>query len=80
MHSDYRGKLTSLCRETAKSFDMSQNGSRWKCEVTEVEISLQGVKRYSFYIYDKNSGHEYQAKAVLENNEDATWSIERVVQ
>lgn len=78
MEPEYRNKLTSICRDTAKSFDMSRNGSRWKAEVTQVKVSDQGVKRYSFYIYDKNSGHEYQAEATLENKENAEWEIERV--
>lgn len=78
MKSEYRSKLTSICRETAKSLDMARNGSRWKCEVTDVRISGGGVKRYGFYVHDKNSGEEYQLKALVENNESATWKIEKV--
>lgn len=76
--SELRNEITSICRETAKSFDMTRNGSRWKCEVTEVKISDEGVKRYGFYINDKTSDKEYQAEALIENNETADWSIEEV--
>jgi len=76
--SDLRNEITSICRETAKNLDMMRNGSRWKCEVTEVEISDEGVKRYGFYVNDKNSDREYQAEALIENKETANWSIEEV--
>jgi hypothetical protein len=75
---ELRGELTSLCRETAKSLDMERNGSRWKCEVTSVKITDHGVKHYSFYIHDKNSGNEYQAEAYVENGETANWKLEAV--
>lgn len=78
MDSDLRNEITSICRETAKSFDMMKNGSRWKCEVTEVKISDEGVKKYGFYVNDKNSDKEYQAEALIENRETADWSIEEV--
>lgn len=74
-----RGEISSICRETAKSFDMSRNGSRWRCEVTDISISGQGIKSIRFYIHDKNSGREYQAQAVIENNETAEWKILEVI-
>lgn len=78
LDSGMRNEITSICRETAKTFDMTRNGSRWKCEVTEVKVSDEGVKRYGFYVNDKNSDKEYQAKAVIENNDTASWEIEEV--
>ena len=75
---DLRNEISSICRETAKSLDMTRSGSRWKCEVTEVKISDEGVKRYGFYVNDKNSDKEYQAKAVIENNDTASWEIQEV--
>lgn len=75
---ELRGEITSLCRETAKSLDMERNGSRWKCEVTNITITDHGVKKYSFYIHDKNSGNEYQAEAHVENGETAKWNLETV--
>lgn len=75
---DLHNEITSICRETAKSLDMMRNGSRWKCEVTEVKISDEGVKRYGFYVNDKNSDKEYQAEALIENKETANWSINEV--
>lgn len=75
---ELRSELTSICRETAKSLDMERNGSRWKCEVTEIKITDHGVKRYSFYINDKNSGNEYQAEAHVENGETANWKLQKV--
>ena len=75
---ELHSEITSICRETAKSLDMTRNGSRWKCEVTEVKISDEGVKRYGFYVNDKNSDKEYQAEALIENNETADWDIEEV--
>ncbi len=76
--SDLRNEITSICRETAKSLDMMRNGSRWKCEVTEVKILDEGVKRYGFYVNDKNSDKEYQAEALIGNKETADWDIEEV--
>lgn len=76
--SDLRSDITSICRETAKSLDMTRNGSRWKSEVTEVKISDEGVKRYGFYVNDKNSDKEYQVEALIENNETANWEIQEV--
>lgn len=73
--SDLRNEITSICRETAKTFDMTRNGSRWKCEV---KVSDEGVKRYGFYINDKNSDKEYQAQALVENNDTANWKIQEV--
>lgn len=76
--SELRDEIASICRETAKSFDMTRSGSRWKCEVTEVEISDEGVKRYGFYVNDKNSDKEYQTEALIENRENAEWNIMEV--
>lgn len=76
--TDVRNEISSICRETAKSLDMTRNGSRWKCEVTEVKISDDGVKRYGFYVNDKKSDKEYQAKALIENGETASWEIQEV--
>lgn len=76
--SDLRSEITSICRETAKTFDMTRNGSRWKCEVTEVEVSDEGVKRYGFYVNDKKSEMEYQVEALIENRENAEWKIQEV--
>ena len=73
-----RDEITSICRETAKSLDMERSGSRWKCEVTSTAISGQGVKRYSFYVHDKNTGREYQAEARIENGETAEWHLEEL--
>ena len=76
--SELRKEITSICRETAKNFDMMKNGSRWKCEATEVKISDEGVKRYGFYVNDKNSDKEYQVVAQIENRENANWEIQEV--
>lgn len=76
--SGLRGEITSICRETAKTFDMTRNGSRWKCEVTEVKVSDEGVKKYGFYVNDKISDKEYQAEALIENRENAEWKISEV--
>jgi len=70
--------LISICRETAKSLDMARTGSRWHCEATDVSISEAGVKVYEFYILDRNSGHEYQAQATVENEQKAEWDVSRV--
>lgn len=78
LDSDLRNEITSICRETAKSLDMTRSGSRWKCEATEVKISDEGVKRYGFYVNDKKSDKEYQAEALIENGEAASWSIQEV--
>ena len=78
LDSNLRNDITSICRETAKSLDMTRSGSRWKCEVTEVKISDDGVKRYGFYVNDKKSDAEYQAKALIENGETASWEIQEV--
>lgn len=78
MKDEFRNKLTSICRDTAKSLDMTRSGSRWVCEVTEVNVGQSGVKNYRFYILDKNSGHEYEARAKVENNEPAEWDIREV--
>ncbi len=76
--ADLHSEISSICRETAKSFDMTRSGSRWKCEVTEVEVSDEGVKRYGFYVNDKNSEREYQVEALIENRENAEWKIQEV--
>lgn len=73
-----RADITSICRETAKSLDMSRDGSRWRCEVTKVDITDEGFKKYNFYIYDKNSGREYEAQAVVENEETAKWEVQEI--
>ena len=73
-----REDITSVCRETAKSLDMSRNGSRWRCEVTAVEITNQGYKKYRFYIHDKNSGREYEAQATVKNEETAKWNVKEI--
>ena len=73
-----RNDITSICRETAKSLDMSRSGSRWRCEVTAVDITDQGFKKYKFYICDKNSGREYQAQAIVENEQTADWQVQEV--
>ena len=78
MDSDNRGAITSACREAAKTFDMETNGSRWKCEVTKVEVTSNGLKKYKFYVHDKKSGYEYEVTANLENNEDAAWNLEKI--
>ncbi|EHK01221.1 hypothetical protein HRED_09322 [Candidatus Haloredivivus sp. G17] len=44
---------------------MSRSGSRWRCEVTAVDITSEGFKEYNFYIHDKNSGREYEAQAIV---------------
>lgn len=73
-----RSDITSICRETAKSLDMSRSGSRWRCEVTKVDITDEGFKKYSFYIHDKNSGREYEAQAVVENEQTANWEVQEI--
>jgi hypothetical protein len=73
-----RSDITSICRETAKSLDMSRNGSRWRCEVTDVDITDEGFKKYQFYIHDKNSGREYEAQAVVENKQTANWEVQEI--
>lgn len=73
-----RSDITSICRETAKSLDMSRNGSRWRCEVTKVDITDEGFKEYRFYVYDKNSGREYEAQAVVENEQTADWEVQEI--
>jgi hypothetical protein len=78
MKKEFRNKLTSICRETAKTLDMARNGPRWLCEVTDLQIVGEGRKVYQFYIMDKNSGHEYQAQASVEREESAEWDIEKV--
>ncbi|MFQ3307980.1 MAG: hypothetical protein ACI977_000195 [Candidatus Nanohaloarchaea archaeon] len=78
MDSELHSDITSVCRKTAKSLDMTSNGSRWKCEVTEVKISDEGVKKYGFYVNDKKANREYQAEARIENNETAEWTINEV--
>jgi hypothetical protein len=75
---ELRDEVTSICRETAKSLDMERSGSRWKCEVTDVAISGHGVKRYRFYVHDKNTGQEYRAEARVENGETANWRLMEV--
>lgn len=78
MKKEFRNKLTSICRETAKTLDMARNGPRWLCEVTDVKVLGEGRKAYQFYIMDKNSGQEYQAQATVEREESAEWDIEKV--
>lgn len=78
MKKEFRDNLTSICRETAKQLDMSREGSRWICEVTDLKIRRDGRKKYSFYILDRNSGHEYQAEALIDNEQNAEWEVEEV--
>lgn len=78
MDDEFRNNIVSICRDTAKSLDMSRNGSRWLCEVTEVNVSREGIKEYGFYILDKNSGHEYEATADVENKENAEWEVTEI--
>lgn len=78
MKDEFRNKLVSICRDTAKSLDMARHGSRWLCEVTKVEISGEGVKKYNFYILDKNSGQEYEARATVEYEENAEWDLQKI--
>lgn len=78
LKKEFRNKLTSICRETAKTLDMARNGPRWLCEVTRVRVLGEGRKHYQFYIMDKNSGQEYQAMAIVEREESAEWSLEKV--
>lgn len=78
MKKDFRNKLTSICRETAKQLDMAREGPRWNCEVTEVKIRSDGRKLYSFYILDQNSGHKYEASALIDNEQNADWEVEEV--
>jgi hypothetical protein len=73
-----RSDITSICRETAKSLDMSRSGSRWRCEVTAVDITSEGFKEYNFYIHDKNSGREYEAQAIVENEQTANWEVQEI--
>lgn len=73
-----RNDITSICRETAKSLDMSRNGSRWRCEVTRIDITDEGFKKYRFYIHDKNSGREYGAQAIVENEQTANWKVQEI--
>lgn len=73
-----RHDITSICRETAKSLDMSRSGSRWRCEVTKVDITNEGFKEYRFYVHDKNSGREYEAQALVENEQTAKWEVQEV--
>lgn len=80
MEKDYRNTLTSICRETAKTLDMSRGGSRWVCEVTDVKIRSDGRKKYSFYITDRTSGHEYQVEALIDNEKNAEWEVEKVAE
>ncbi len=78
MNEELRDKLVSTCRDTAKSLDMAQSGSRWLCEVTRVTISSRGSKKYQFYILDRNSRYEYEAEASIDNDENAEWSVSQV--
>ncbi|MFB6190416.1 MAG: hypothetical protein ABEJ91_02480 [Candidatus Nanohaloarchaea archaeon] len=78
MGDELRGKIVSICRDTAKSLDMARTGSRWHCEVTEVSINCNGVKKYEFYVHDKNSGREYRAEARVENEQNAEWQVGEV--
>ena len=57
---------------------MSRNGSRWRCEVTRIDITDEGFKKYRFYIHDKNSGREYEAQAVVENEQTANWKVQEI--
>ncbi len=78
IEDEFRSNLTSICRETAKSLDMVRTGSRWHCEATRISISANGVKVYEFYILDKNSGHEYEVQATIENDQNAEWNVSEV--
>lgn len=57
---------------------MIRHGPRWVCEVTDVKTRDDGRKNYKFYILDKNSGHEYEGRALVDKEQNAEWEIEKV--
>jgi len=57
---------------------MSKRGSRWLSEVTEVTLKNQNIIEYGFYILDKKTGNEYEAKAIVQNNDNANWTVKFV--
>jgi len=75
MKSEIREKVTSTCRETAKTLEMSKRGSRWFSEVTEVKLKEQHIIEYGFYVLDKNTGNEYEVTAVVESSNNADWDV-----
>jgi hypothetical protein len=75
MKSKIREKVTSTCRETAKTLEMSKRGSRWFSEVTEVKLKEQHIIEYGFYVLDKKTGNEYEVTAIVENANNADWSV-----
>jgi|GEM_PF-619137 hypothetical protein len=78
MKDEIREKVISTCRETAKTLGMSKRGSRWLSEVTEVTLKNQNIIEYGFYILDKKTGNEYEAKAIVQNNDNANWTVKFV--
>jgi len=52
-----------------------KRGSRWLSEVTEVTLKNQNIIEYGFYILDKKTGNEYEAKAIVQNNDNANWTV-----
>ncbi|PSG99217.1 MAG: hypothetical protein BRC29_03770 [Nanohaloarchaea archaeon SW_7_43_1] len=80
MKKDFRNKLTSICRETAKTLKMDRDGARWFCETTELNIKDEGKMIYRFYVMDKNSGHEYQVNAVIEKDDITDWNVREVTE
>lgn len=75
MKTEIRQKVISTCRESAKSLGMSKRGSRWLSEITEVKLKKQNIIEYSFYVLDKQTGNEYEADAVVQNNDNADWTV-----
>lgn len=75
MKKEIRNKLTSTCRETAKTLGMSKRGSRWLSEVTKINLKDQNIIEYGFYILDKKTGNEYEATAVVQDNDNAEWDV-----
>jgi hypothetical protein len=78
MKDEIREKVISTCRETAKTLGMSKRGSRWLSEVTEVTLKNQNIIEYGFYILDMKTGNEYEAKAIVQNNDNANWTVKFV--
>lgn len=75
MKGKIRQKVISTCRETAKTLGMSKRGSRWLAEITEVKLKNQNIIEYGFYVLDKKTGNEYEATAILQNNDNADWNV-----
>ncbi len=78
MKQEIRNKLTSTCRETAKTLGMSKRGSRWLSEITEIKLKDQNIIEYGFYVLDKKTGNEYEVNAVVQNNDNADWNVNYV--